>query len=80
MEEPNVPYALALAREEGLEFELDEVVFFVGRESVVPRRRPGMSYWREALFAFLSRNAMDATRFFKIPPGQVVEVGAQIQM
>lgn len=80
MEEPNVPYALALAREEGLDFELDEVVFFLGRESIVPHRRPVMSYWREALFAFLSRNAMDATRFFKIPPEQVVEVGAQVEM
>jgi KUP system potassium uptake protein len=80
MEEPNVPYALALAREEGLDFELDEVVFFLGRESIVPHRRPVMSYWREGLFAFLSRNAMDATRFFKIPPDQVVEVGARVEI
>ncbi len=80
MEEPNVPYALALAREEGLPFELDEVDFFLGRESIVPHRRPGMSFWREALFAFLSRNAMDATRFFKIPPDQVIEVGTRIRL
>jgi KUP system potassium uptake protein len=80
MEEPNVPYALALAREEGLNFKLDEVVFFLGRESIVPHRRPVMSYWREALFSFLSRNAMDATRFFRIPPGQVVEMGSRIEL
>jgi len=80
MEEPNVPYALALAREEGLSFALDEVVFFLGRESIVPHKRAVMSYWREALFAFLSRNAMDATRFFKIPPEQVVEVGARVEL
>ncbi len=80
MEEPNVPYVLALAREQGLDFELDEVVFFVGRESIVAHRRPVMSFWREAVFAFLSRNAMDATRFFKIPPEQVVEIGAQVEL
>jgi len=80
MEEPNVPYALALAREQGLEFELDEVVFFLGRESIVPHRRPVMSFWREGLFSFLSRNAMDATRFFKIPPDQVVEIGSRVEL
>jgi KUP system potassium uptake protein len=80
MEEPNVPYALALAREEGLVFELDEVVFFLGRESIVPHRRPVMWFWREAIFAFLSRNAMNATRFFKIPHEQVVEVGARVEL
>ena len=80
MEEPNVPYALALAREQGLDFELDEVVFFLGRESIVPHRRPVMSFWREALFSFLSRNAMDATRFFKIPPDQVVEIGSRVEL
>jgi len=80
MEEPNVPYALALAREEGFPFELDEVVFFLGRESIVPHRRPVMSSWRESVFAFLSRNAMDATRFFKLPPAQVVEVGSRVEL
>lgn len=80
MEEPNVPYALALAREEGLPFDLEDVVFFLGRESIVPDRRPAMSIWRETLFGFLSRNAMDATRFFKIPPDQVVEIGARVEL
>ncbi len=80
MEEPNVPYALALAREQGLDFELGDVVFFLGRESIVPHRRPVMSFWREALFSFLSRNAMDATRFFKIPPDQVVEIGSRVEL
>jgi KUP system potassium uptake protein len=39
-----------------------------------------MSFWREALFSFLSRNAMDATRFFKIPPDQVVEIGSRVEL
>ncbi len=80
MEQPNVPYVLALAREKGLDFQLDEVVFFLGRERVMPDRRPLMARWREALFSFLSLNALGATRHFKIPPDQVVEIGTQVEI
>ena len=80
MEEPNVPYVLALAREQGLDFELEEIVFFLGREQVVPDRRPVMARWREALFSFLSLNALGATRHFKIPPEQVIEIGTQVEI
>lgn len=80
VEEPNVPYILALAREKGLAFQLDEVVFFLGRERIMPDRRPLMSTWREALFAVLSLNAMGATRHFRIPAEQVVELGTQVEI
>jgi KUP system potassium uptake protein len=80
LEEPNVPYVLALAREKGLDLDLDEVSFFLGRERVVPDRRPLMSSWRERLFAFMSHNALGATTFFHIPPDQVIEVGAQVKL
>jgi KUP system potassium uptake protein len=80
MEEPNVPYVLALAREKGAEFDLDEVVFFIGRERIVPDRRPLMTPWREALFSFLSLNATGATRHFKLPPDRVMEIGQQVEV
>ena len=80
MEELNVPHLLALAREKGLDFELDEVVFFLGRERIMPDRRPVMARWREALFSFLSLNALGATRHFKIPPEQVMEIGTQVEI
>ena len=35
---------------------------------------------RERLFAFMSRNALRATAFFKIPPNQVFEVGAYVEL
>ncbi len=36
--------------------------------------------WREALFAFLSRNAQSATVYFRVPPNRVVELGAQVEL
>ncbi len=78
MEEPNVPYVLALAKEKGLEFELQETSFFLGREKLISRRRPALPRWRLKLFDFMSRNATGATEFFMIPPGQVVELGTQV--
>lgn len=43
-------------------------------------REPGMSIWREKLFALLSRNARTATSFFHLPPNRVAELGAQIEL
>jgi KUP system potassium uptake protein len=80
MEEPNVPYVLALAREKGLDCELEEVSFFLGREQLRPDRRPALSLWREKLFATMSRNAQNATAFFHLPAEQVIELGAQVEI
>ncbi|MDX1389905.1 MAG: potassium transporter Kup, partial [Acidobacteriota bacterium] len=80
MEEPNVPYVLALAREKGLDLPLEETSFFLGRERLLPARHPRMPLWRTRLFAFLNRNALGATTYFKIPPERVVEIGSQVEM
>lgn len=81
MEDPNVPYVLALAREKGLEgFELEDSSFFLGRERLLPSKEPGMYWWQSHLFSFMSRNATSATAFFHIPPEKVVELGAQIEI
>ncbi|MGD8866729.1 MAG: potassium transporter Kup [Gemmatimonadales bacterium] len=78
MEEPNVPHVLALASEQGLDFELEETSFFLGREKLLSHRRPTLPRWRIKLFDFMSRNAVTVTDFFHIPPGQVVEIGTQV--
>lgn len=76
METPDIP--TLLSRPELKDYSIDYVTFFLGRETVLPTKRPGMALWRERLFAFLSRNAQPATAFFGIPPSRVVEIGAQI--
>jgi KUP system potassium uptake protein len=80
MDTPNVPRALEECASQGLELVMDETTFFLGRETVLATERPGMAIWREKIFAFLSINAQSATAFYRIPPGQVIEIGAQIEI
>jgi KUP system potassium uptake protein len=78
MESPNLPKALALCRKQGLKFDIMTTSFFLGRRSVVPAQRSGMPLWQDRLFIFLMKNATQPTDFFNIPPGRVVEMGAQV--
>jgi KUP system potassium uptake protein len=80
MEEPNVPDAITAARAKGLPVDKDDITYFLGRETLLAANRPGMAPWRERLFAVMSRNAMRATAFFKIPPERVVEIGMQVEL
>jgi KUP system potassium uptake protein len=80
MEEPNVPQGLNELCAKGLEFKPLETTYFLGRETLIPSRTPGMALWREHLFAVMHRNARTATSFFCLPPNRVVELGAQIEL
>ena len=80
MESPNVPKALGLCRKQGLKFDIMATSFFLGRRSVVPSAQHGMPLWQDRLFIFLMRNAANPTDFFHIPPGRVVELGAQVSV
>ena len=78
METPNLPRALAVCRRLGLKFDIMSTSFFLGRRSVVPSAKSGMPLWQDRIFIFLMRNATNPTDFFNIPPGRVVEMGAQV--
>jgi KUP system potassium uptake protein len=78
METPNVPHLMRLARKAGLSVEPATVSYYLGRETLLTDGPSGMMRWRKALFVFLSRNAQPATAYFGLPPGRVVELGAQI--
>jgi KUP system potassium uptake protein len=77
MESPDIPSALALGQEHGLKLNAMSTSFFLGRRSVVPSNE-GMPLWQDWIFIFLMQNAANPTSFFKIPPGRVVELGAQV--
>ncbi|TWA88305.1 KUP system potassium uptake protein [Azospirillum brasilense] len=79
-QEPNIPKALRLCKAFGLEFDVMTTSFFLGRETLIPRINPQMAQWREKLFVVMSRTAVSATDFFKIPPNRVVELGTQVQL
>ena len=80
MEQPNVPRVLRSVWPNGAEIALSDVTYFVGRETVFATDRPGMALWRERLFAVMSRNALSASSFYHLPPGQVVELGTQVEL
>jgi KUP system potassium uptake protein len=78
MEEPNVPRALGLCRQLGWKFDIMSTSFFVSRRSLRPSAKSEMPFWQDRLFIMLARNASDATDYFHIPTGRVVEIGTQI--
>jgi KUP system potassium uptake protein len=80
MEDPDIPFALRMARTRGVQVDFDDVTYFLGRETIIVSAKRGMSRWREALFVLMARNAVRATAFFRLPPERVVELGVQVEM
>lgn len=80
MESPNLPKALMLARKLGWKFDIMSTSFFLSRRSLKSGPKTGhfLRYWQDRLFARLARNASDATEYFHIPTGRVVEIGTQV--
>ena len=79
-EDPEVPALLERLPQHGLEIDPEQSTYFLGRETLLATDRPGMAIWRERLFALLSRNARRATRYFRLPPGRVCELGTEIEL
>jgi KUP system potassium uptake protein len=80
MDYPGVPEMLDGLRAQGLELDPERTLFFLGRETLIASKRPGMAIWREKLFAAMSRNSLRPTDFFRIPANRVVELGVQVEL
>jgi KUP system potassium uptake protein len=80
METPNIPAALAAARRLGFAYDPMATSFFLGRKTVVPGLRKGLGRLQDRLFILLSKNEVNATEAFHIPPGRVLEMGGQISL
>jgi KUP system potassium uptake protein len=80
MEMPDLPAALALCASWGVPFDMMSTSFFISRAMIVSSPTPGMSKWRERLFLIMSKNAMNAADFFKIPTNRVIEMGTRIEI
>ncbi|MEA2977134.1 MAG: system potassium uptake protein [Alphaproteobacteria bacterium] len=78
METPNVPKALAIARKLGWQFDIMSTSFFLSRRALKPAAQSDMPRWQDKMFILLARLANDATDYFQIPTGRVVEVGTQV--
>ncbi|MEJ0004288.1 MAG: potassium transporter Kup [Pararobbsia sp.] len=80
-ETPDVQTVLRMIEERhDISFELMDTSFFLARETVVPTKLPGMSVWRERIFAWMHQNAAKPSDFFSIPANRVVELGTKIEI
>ncbi|HET7429792.1 MAG TPA: potassium transporter Kup [Gaiellales bacterium] len=79
-EEPDVPAALRLAAEQGLDIDFDDTSYYVNHVSLIPTGERTLSRWRAKLFAVLHQNSTPAARYFRIPPDRVLEVGVYVAM
>jgi len=79
MDDTNIPEILEAHRDLPLKFD-QATSYFLGRERLFATARPGMAVWRERLFGWMMRNASSAADYFCLPPNQVIEVGAQIEL
>ncbi|HEX7010003.1 MAG TPA: KUP/HAK/KT family potassium transporter, partial [Phycisphaeraceae bacterium] len=80
MQDPDVPRDMKRAQAAGLTLEPLQTTYFLGRETLIVTRKPGMASWRKMLFAWMSRNAHSATAFFRLPANRVVELGVQVEL
>ncbi len=78
MQSPRVPRILTMARRHGLDFDIMQTSFFLGRRTIKASAASGMPAWQDNIFIFLTRMATNATDFFHIPTGRVVELGSQV--
>ncbi|UJP05872.1 MAG: potassium transporter Kup [Nitrosomonas sp.] len=79
-EEPDLPAALQLCKQPGLELEPLKTSYFISREIIVPTPGGGMALWQERLFAAMARNAGNAAEYFKLPANRVLELGTRIEI
>lgn len=78
MQSPDVP---ALIAGSGILVKTDgPPSYYLGRDSLVPSKKKGMTSWRKWLFSYLNTNARPVTDYFGLPPNRVVELGAQIEL
>jgi KUP system potassium uptake protein len=80
--DPDIPAALELCREQGLALNLFETSYFLSREIIVggTGQGAGMVRWRDALFTLMSRNAGSIADFLRLPDNCVVELGTRVQI
>ncbi len=80
VEDSEVPRVLELCAEQGMHFDMMDTTFFLGRETLLPSKKPGMAIWREHLFSWMWKNASRAMDSLKLPPNRVVELGTQVEI
>ena len=80
METPTISEIIACCAMHGFVIDEQKTSFFLGSETIVSTRKPGMSRWREHLFVVMSRHAQRPAQFFKLPLNRTVEIGQRVEI
>jgi KUP system potassium uptake protein len=75
-----MPEILDLLAAKGLPVDVYSTSFYMGRETMTATGTAPMARWRKLLFIYMSRNAWNATSFFKLPPDRVIELGNHVEL
>ena len=81
IETPDIPAILEICKAKGAALNLDDVTYYVGHETIVPREDgQGVPRWQEMIFAAMGRNAARISDYLKLPCDAVVEIGREIEI
>jgi KUP system potassium uptake protein len=81
MQRAHMRSALRQCEKLGADIDLDDVTYYVGRETIVPREgRTGLSRLTVNLFIAMARNGVRLADVLKLPHDQVVEIGREISI
>ncbi len=80
MESPCVPDIVEMLGEKNIHLGDTETGFYVGRKNVILGEKMGFFRWRIKLFRIMTHLAQAPTAFYRIPSGQVVEIGVLVEL
>ncbi|WP_391592409.1 potassium transporter Kup [Yersinia hibernica] len=79
MERPHIPLLLQSITGMDCQFELDDVTYYLGHETIVGREDGrGLPAWQRSSFAFMVRNCTHVTNYYHLPSNQVVEISRRV--
>lgn len=79
MERPNIPQLLRHLEAQQCGFNLNDVTYYLGHETIVKREgRGAMPAWQRHIFALMVRNGMHVTDYYYLPSDQVVEISRRV--
>ena len=80
METPTISEIIECCAMKDFVIEEERTSFFLGRETIICTRKPGMARWREHLFVAMSRHAQRPAEFFKLPFNRTIELGGRVEI
>jgi KUP system potassium uptake protein len=80
MEHPNLPRVLDDCAVKQLRFNIMDTSFFLGRFTIVAKKKAKWRKGETKIFEAMHRNALPPTEFFRIPPNRVIELGTQVEV